>query len=114
MRKGYRREYDPDKDSELLLDPNGETIGSTAFGKSHGYAFVTSYLIQHKTKRVNDRDELRRLLAHLTDKHYMDTTTGLRRFKDNVWRVSRAPVWGWFAFLIAAAAFVANLFGWMG
>ena len=113
MRKGYRREYDPDEDSELLLDPNGAPISSSTFGNSHGYASVKSYLLQSETKRVNNRDELRRLLAHLTDKHYMSTTTSLRRFKDYVWRLFSNPGWGWLAFLIAAAALFADLFGWM-
>ena len=114
MRDGYRREYNPDKDSELLLGPNGETIASTVFGTNHGYASVESHLLEGKTERVNDRDELRRLLAHLADKHYMGTTSGLRRFKNYVWRFFSNPVWGWLAFLIAAAALVADLFGMMG
>ena len=117
MRKGYRREYDPEKDEEYLFDPKGETIAFTKFlidpkdknisrnnyGNSPYYAVVKSYLIDIKIKEVLNRDELRQLLTELTDKHYMTSTTRWQKTKDRVWRISSNPVWGWLAFIITVA-----------
>ena len=94
MRKGYRREYDPDQDKEVLVDRKGETIAGTKYNGSHVYATVQSFLLNTKTKGVKDRDELRRLLATLSDKHYMMTTTGWQRCKDCIWSFFSNPVWG--------------------
>ena len=110
MRKGYRREYDSDGDKELLFDPKGEAIAGIKFEGSQQYATIKSYYLDTKTKEVKDRDELRQLLAHLADKHYMKKTTSLQRCKDYVGRFVSYPVWAWLAFLIAAAALVAQLF----
>ena len=109
MREGYRLDPRGEHDLETLVAPNGERVAWVVRG-SGDTATINSMIEGIEDRHVRNGAKKREALADIAEEHYQLTTTRSRRFHD--WRKEffGDPIWGWLAFVIAAAVAVV---GWM-
>ena len=108
MRDGYTRERGP-RGLEQLVAPDGEIV-ARAVPVPNAFASVQAWTMEIASQDAMNTTDLRQILEAMADEHYNLTTTRWQRCRDTLNKFFREPVWGWLAFVLAAA--VAAV-GWM-
>ena len=101
MRDGYTRETGPNG-QEQLVAPDGEIV-ARAVPVPNAFASVQARTMEIESRDAMNTAELRQILETMADEHYKLTTTPWQRCRDTLNRFFREPVWGWLAFVLAAA-----------
>ena len=110
MRDGYRRERRGPANTEDLVAPDGKSIARANCNSLQVFAIVESYEEGIESRNVNSSAELDDALDAMAEEHYHLTTTRQNQFHNWRKKFLADPIWGWLAFVIAAAVAVV---GWM-